>query len=258
VEGYTHGLSGFAAGLAVAPHIDGLAAAGPGAVVVFAAVTTGAAYIPDLDHQGAKASRLLGPITGLLSWLLRKISGLLYRATKGPRDERCRGEHRHFWHTAIAAAALGLLTAWFTSIGGPWAVAAVVLFLLLLAENSLGDWAFLLFAGGIAVWLAAVEDPVQLLDSAAGWIGCAVFLGCLIHDLGDMLTHSGVPLLWPMPIRGETWYELRPPRFLRFTTGTWPEFVVVTPVLALAILWLFPGTQEHLVPYLLQLDAQSQ
>ena len=64
--GRTHALTGWCAGLALAPAV------GAGSVhkaVIFAATTAGFALLPDLDHPGASASRLLGWLTGALSWL---------------------------------------------------------------------------------------------------------------------------------------------------------------------------------------------
>lgn len=83
--GRTHALTGLVAGLTVAPAIG---ADSPHTAVVFATVTAGFALLPDLDHPGASASRLLGPITGALSWLLRTASAAVYGLTKGPRDEQ--------------------------------------------------------------------------------------------------------------------------------------------------------------------------
>jgi inner membrane protein len=51
----------------------------------------------------------------------------------------------------------------------------------------------------------------------------AVILGCVVHILGDMLTVSGVPLLWPL----ERCY-----RFGWMRTGGFFETEILTPVLA--------------------------
>src|SRR5438093_646260 len=99
--GRTHALTGWCAGLALAPAI------GAGTLhqaIAFAATTAGFALLPDLDHPGARASKLLGPITGVLCWLLRNASAVLYKLTKGPRDERGKGSHRHLSHTLLFAA----------------------------------------------------------------------------------------------------------------------------------------------------------
>ena len=78
--GRSHALSGWCAGLAVAPLI-GLTSVAQ--VVPFAAATAGYALVPDLDHPGASASRLLGPVTCLVSGVVRAFSGVLYTLTKG-------------------------------------------------------------------------------------------------------------------------------------------------------------------------------
>lgn len=66
------------------------------------------------------------------------------------------------------------------------------------------------------------------------WTGLAVLVGCLVHDCGDGCTHYGVPLFWPVLIRGQRWYCVGTPRVLRFRTGGPVEAVLVTPVLVLS------------------------
>lgn len=44
-------------------------------------------------------------------------------------------------------------------------------------------------------------------------------IGCLAHLFGDSCTHEGVPLLWPIKIRGKRWKRRGIPASLRFTTG---------------------------------------
>ncbi|WP_158886796.1 metal-dependent hydrolase [Amycolatopsis anabasis] len=237
--GRTHALTGWCAGLALAPVV------GAGTVhqaVAFAATTAGFALLPDLDHPGARASKLLGPITGALSWLLRRASAGLYAITKGPRDENRTGTHRHLSHTVLFAAGLGALATAATAAGGWWAVAAIVLFGVLLAEDALGDW-LLPVAGGAIIWwtYTAGAAGAGQLDQLGGWLGIAVAAGCLVHCLGDALTESGCPFLFPLPIAGETWYELRPPRWLRFRTGKKVENLLVFPVFVVLAALLVPG-----------------
>ncbi|MQA62846.1 MAG: metal-dependent hydrolase [Actinophytocola sp.] len=235
--GRTHALTGWCAGLAVAPVV------GAGTVhqaVALGAVTAGFALLPDLDHPGARASRLLGPITGALSWLLRRASARLYALTKGPRDEDGKGTHRHMTHTLLFALALGALTAVGTEAGGPYAVAGVVVFALLLAENALGDWLLPVSGGAVVWWAASSPDGLGELNQLAGWLGIAVAVGCLVHCLGDALTESGCPFLFPLPIAGETWYELRP-AWLRFRTGKTAENILIFPAFAVLGVLLLPG-----------------
>lgn len=250
--GRSHALSGWCAGLAVAPLI-GLTSVAE--VVPFAAATAGYALVPDLDHPGASASRLLGPVTRMVSGAVRGFSGVLYRLTKGPRDEESTGKHRHATHTLVAAILLGMLAA---SLGdrGKWAVLGVAVTGLVLAADALGDWIVLavLAAAGWSVagtplpgtsTTDAVHAAVQTgLTQIGGWIGVAVGLGMFVHCLGDSLTRSGCPWLWPLPIRGETWYELRLPRPLRFSTDSWVERLVIAPLLLVAGVLLLPGALQ--------------
>ncbi|WP_371401555.1 metal-dependent hydrolase [Kribbella sp. NBC_00662] len=248
--GRSHALSGWCAGLAVAPLV-GLTSVAE--VVPFAAATAGYALLPDLDHPGASASRLLGPVTRLVSGAVRAFSGVLYNLTKGPRDEDSTGKHRHATHTLAAAILLGFLAA---NLGdrGKWAVLAVAVTGLVLAADALGDWiilAVLATAGWSVVGTAdpltplpgtAAADAVQAgLSQIGSWIGVAVALGMFVHCLGDSLTRSGCPWLWPLPIRGETWYELRLPRPFRFSTDSWVERLVIAPLLLIAGVLLLPG-----------------
>ncbi len=242
--GRTHALTGWCAGLALAPVV------GAGTVhqaVVFAATTAGFALLPDLDHPGARASRLLGWFTGAISWLLRRVSAALYALTKGPRDEKVTGKHRHLSHTVLFAVGLGFLTSWGTTEGGPWAVFGVVILGLLLAEGALGDWLLPVSGAAVAWWVwTAPPDKAAQLAEISGWLGIAVAAGCFVHCLGDALTESGCPFLFPIPIAGETWYEIRPPKPLRFRTGKNVENRLIFPVFAVAAVLLIPGVWEYL------------
>lgn len=244
--GRTHAATGACAGLAVAPLL-GLHTLPE--VAPFAAASAGYALLPDLDHPHATASRFLGPLTGLLSSVLRACSAGLYQLTKGPRDENCRGTHRHMTHTVAFAAGLGYATAGAVSLGGPWVVLAVVALGLLLAADVLGDWVLLAALGAVAI-TAGTGGLDDALTAVGGWVGIAVALGCVTHCLGDAVTLSGCPFLWPVPIAGETWYELRPPRWLRFRTGGNVENLLIMPATIIGGLLLLPGAWDlvlHLI-----------
>lgn len=266
--GRTHALTGALAGLLVGRMI-GLdttpAGQGPVATVTagaalgpFAAVTAGYALVPDLDHRSSSASRLLGPVTGLLSRGLRAASSWLYERTKGPDDEPS-GEHRHLTHTLVFAAVLGGLCSATTAAWGLWAIVGWLAFGVLLATDRLSPIALAAVGAGAVAWLPATlsgstlpagQAMLAALEASAGWLGLAVGLGCVVHCLGDALTESGCPFLWPfLPIKGETWYEIRPPAWLRFRTGRRFERLVVFPLVALGCLAAIPG----LVPQLVEL-----
>ncbi|MET1072181.1 MAG: metal-dependent hydrolase [Umezawaea sp.] len=238
--GRTHALTGWCAGLGIAPLLGHGDLAG---AVLVGLVTAGFALLPDFDHRHSTASRYLGPLTGALSWILRKSSRYVYAITKGPRDEPVTGEHRHLSHTVLFAVLLGYFTAGATQLGGKWAVLGVAVFAVLLAEAALGDWVAVLSVGAVVWWLIqfGLDEALVQLDGLSGVLGIAVAVGCFVHCLGDSVTVSGCPFLFPLPIAGETWYELRPPKWLRFRTGGPVETMFMFPVVAVGALLLIPG-----------------
>jgi hypothetical protein len=222
----------------------------------FAVTVAGYALLPDLDHPGSTATRLLGPLTRTVSWLLRRSSAAIYTVTKGPRDEHSTGTHRHLSHTALFALALGGLAAAVTTWAGPWGVAAVLTLGVLLAIAQVGTFALLGAGIGAAGWLmtAIGTGPgnlssafVATFTASTGWLGLAVTAGCLTHCLGDALTEGGCPLLFPVPIAGETWYEIRPPKPLRFSTGKKVEQRLVFPALVAGSVLALPGVTPWLL-----------
>jgi len=251
--GHSHALTGWCAGLVAAPMV-GLHTLPE--VLPFATASAGYALLPDLDHPHATASKFLGPVTGLLSKLLRLCSRGMYALTKGPRDENHTGQHRHLTHTVVFALLLGWAATGISELGGAWAVGGIVAFGLLLAADVLGDWLLLvvLAAAGFTAYNGDLDDA---LTPATGWVGVAVAVGCVMHCLGDAITKSGCPFLWPIPIAGETWYELRPPKWLRFRTGGPVEKRLIMPVCVVAGVLLLPGVWPAIVEFVSSFQAPA-
>jgi hypothetical protein len=84
------------------------------------------------------------------------------------------------------------------------------------------------------------------VDGSAWWLGPALAAGCFVHCLGDCVTESSCPWLWPLPLpvrvrrRGGTelewqvWRCIGPPKILRFKVNGPVEHWVVVPLLAAA------------------------
>ncbi len=247
-----HAITGLCAGLAAGPA---LGVTTPSAVVLGGVVTSGAALLPDLDHPGATATRRMGWLTAGLSRALRACSAKLYAATKGPRDERCNGKHRHMTHSLLFAVLLGVVVgvgsgyaATWHPLGGLAAVTVPVVFCLLLAQAQFGHWVAVASAAALMPVLTHEPDPVAAVNDLAGPVGVLIGLGCFVHCLGDAVTKAGCPFLFPMPIAGETWYEIRPPAFLRFRAGGAVEKVLVAAVFVPLAAWLLLSTLAPLVP----------
>jgi hypothetical protein len=90
-----------------------------------------------------------------------------------------------------------------------------------------------------AAALTLAYAAYQLTPGSVWWLGLAVGAGPAIHYLGDMLTDSACPLLWPLPLgergRRRRWYPVGPPKILRFNAGGRVERWLVQPALTVLL-----------------------
>ena len=211
--------------------------------VAGAALTSGAALLPDLDHPPATVSRSLGPITKVLAHGVNGLSVGIYNLIRLERDPHRDGGHRTFTHTAVFAALAGTVATAIVLLGNPWITAAVFFFLASLGVRGLlHEWdhqadTFVTMAAALGLtwecwrWLAGGAHRAE-------WFGVAVVAGCLAHCLGDMLTEDGCPLLWPLPLGWRLWYPIGLPSPLAYRTGGKVELIVIGPLFTLLSVWL--------------------
>jgi membrane-bound metal-dependent hydrolase YbcI (DUF457 family) len=179
------------------------------------AVTAGAALLPDLDHPGSTATRCLGPLTRVLGRVVQVLSG-------GHR----RGTHSLLGCTVLALAVQMAVQARPGVVG---ALATTVLLALILASVvrlvpleafRRGWWdevVAVLAAGALAWWPG--------LDLSA--LGPAVFVGTLVHALGDAITRQGIPFWWPISNKNV--------RLAKLKAGGWTETWILRPAFFVAI-----------------------
>ncbi len=222
--GRDHALSGGLAFTAVAPllHVTGVhLAAG-------IALTAGAGVLPDLDEPGSTMARTFGFLTGVFAWIVHKISG----------------GHRKGTHSlagvavmTVASLAAGSWQAGARATGGRpelwWHLVPAGLILALLFSAGFralhigghhGD------AAGIALAVLVIWkgwDVVLVTPRNVPVLAVCVALGMLAHIAGDMCTHDGCPLLYPLS-RHE--FGLLPEP-IRITTNKLAEHWVVSPLL---------------------------
>ncbi|MYZ37574.1 MULTISPECIES: metal-dependent hydrolase, partial [unclassified Streptomyces] len=239
-------LSGAAAWLGVGAAA---AAAGHGmpwpVLAVGALICAGAALAPDLDHKAATISRAFGPVSRTLCEIVDKLSYAVYKATRKPGDSRRTGGHRTLTHTWLWAVLIGAGASAVAYAGGRWAVLAILFVHLVLAVEGL-LWRAARVSSDVLVWLLGATSAWILADvldkpgngadwlfTAPGqeylWLGLPIVLGALVHDIGDALTVSGCPILWPIPLGRKRWYPIGPPKGMRFRAGSWVELKVLMP-----------------------------
>lgn len=262
----------------------GLADPGVDVLTVGTMLCTGAALLPDFDHEsshlaysGARITRRIGKTVvtgepGFEQTLSKKDASLGERATRGfartvgrigagihaatklDADRPDKDGHRTITHTFVFALLAGTLVTGLVGLdqkAGPIPVGSIAAALLVLAFTGLGYAVARSAWGGrrrkvklsrkgrrwhkstLVAWTLAIYTFV-VVPPGAWWIGLAVGAGCAIHCLGDLITESGCPVLWPIPIpatelrspgRGlprrptrvwRTWYLVGTPRWMRF------------------------------------------
>lgn len=246
--GPAHSLSGAAAWLGVGAATAAAGNPMPWPVLLAGAlICAGAALAPDLDHPAATISRAFGPVSHWVCEIVGKLSHVVYKATRKPGDGRRSGGHRTLTHTWLWAVLIGAGCSAVALLGGRWGVLVILFVHLVLAIEGLLWRATRGSAADILVWLLAATSSwiiAGLLDQPGNgsdwlftgpgqeylWLGLPVVLGALMHDIGDAITVSGCPILWPIPIGRKRWYPIGTPQGMRFRAGSWVELRVLMPV----------------------------
>ncbi|HEY0700518.1 MAG TPA: metal-dependent hydrolase [Micromonospora sp.] len=234
VMGRSHALSGAVVWLGGCALTSGLwTRPQVGTVVVGAAVTAGGALLPDVDHPGSVIARSLGPVTRVIAQATAAGSAALRSASCGCCTGR--GGHRAITHTLVFAVTAGLVVSLLCWVGGEIAAAIVAGLAAALATRGALRKATRGTYGAAGTGLLVGIMAASLPGPVAGWwwVGLPLGLGCLVHSLGDALTFSRVPLLWPIRIRGCRWGALGMWAPLRFRTGSAVELLLVVPALIL-------------------------
>lgn len=226
-------------------------------------VCAGAALYPDFDHPNSRIAKSGG-------WLTRKVAALhgyvgrnIHAATKLDADRTDEDGHRTITHTFVFAALVGVICSGLALRFGQLACAVLVLFFTQLgADAALGllparRRRFKVFGVKVpkapVIAVLAAAGTYLLVPSETWWLGVAVGVGCAVHCLGDAITASGCPMLWPLPIpstelryvrghRGRvrvrvwrTWYLVGTPRWMRFRVGSSAETAVTWSLVVLGM-----------------------
>lgn len=215
--GRTHATSGAVAYLAALPVLDACGVdVEPLSVVVGTVAATGAAMLPDFDHEHATIAQALGPFTKALAMAVAVVSG----------------GHRNGTHSVLGLGVFVALAVWMNHLGGIalglwlaflFAVATAALRVKLSRATSLHY--LICGAGGVALVSSTVF--VAFPTTVVPW---AVGIGVAAHIAGDMLTKQGCPLAWPVSKKRQ--------RLATIQTGGTLESHLIGPVLGLVAIGL--------------------
>lgn len=187
---------------AIGDHIDGpvgetlQSLRNPVGLAILTVIGAAFAIVPDFDHPGSTVSRRFGYLSRAASYLFGKLTG----------------GHRKASHSLLFAVVCGFIGLSVEllpfEIDTPWGVVL----------NSTQVFSALIFSLSVAFITRLVlrgvasrrwDAPILLASIAFGvtggllgampkfGLGYAMFLGVVLHIVGDGLTPSGVPWFWP-------------------------------------------------------------
>ena len=216
-----------------------------------AALTSGAALLPDLDHPPSTVARSFGPVTKVISRGVDVASVGIYNVTRLKGDPHRNGGHRTFTHTAVFAALAGTISSSLVLLHNSWVTAVLLFFFTGLGVRGLlhewdhaADTFVVIVLSAIVTWQCWNWEHTG--GGKAAWVGVTVIVGCLAHCVGDAVTEEGCPILWPVPLGRHLWYPIALPKPLRYRTGGKVELVFVGPLCTVLSLWLAALTLQQL------------
>lgn len=204
-------------------------------IVLFVAVATGSALVPDLDNSRSTVRSSLGVVGVAGSVVFRSTSRIIQTVVRTKRDDPTPDPHRGFWHTIVGALLLGFL-AWLATLPTTeipiadgiavgdalkFVITATMIHLCLagVAKKSVKKLKDIPIVGEIAAFIASVILTGVLLfispDEPSLWLPVAISFGCIMHILGDALTTAGVPIWFPLTgfVKGKFWWTTRFAKF---------------------------------------------
>jgi membrane-bound metal-dependent hydrolase YbcI (DUF457 family) len=253
--GPSHALSGAAVWLAGSWALNHFAEyeQSPLAIAVGTAACAGGALLPDLDLSGrvtankggATVAHTFGVASLFVAEVIEKISLGVYSVTRLSHDPHRENGHRTLTHTLPFTVLVGWGTTALCTKFGKWAVIGVLFLMIGLALRGLFEkWAeragwviVTLLSAGAAVFTAAN------LPAGRGYpmLGLAVGVGCFVHLLGDIITHAGVPILWPIPTGRRMWRMVGIPNVIAVEVGGMVEVFVLRGLFAVVALLAAAG-----------------
>lgn len=200
-------------------------------------VLIGGALLPDLDNGQSSAGATLGPLGSICTTFMQSISSIFWTMLHGKGDKMPPSQHRYFWHTLICSAGIFCLfyfgmpasdNTLITSIQKSEDIttwlqynAILILFIILIfmailvGSNMLISKLVTLFKSSKLKFLnyilpVAACIYIFFIDiSHLKILGMCIGMGYFFHCLEDCFADSGVPFLWPIPIKNQMWKRIR-------------------------------------------------
>ena len=203
--------------------------------IVSIIVTSGGALLPDLDNCQSSAGHTLGPVGSIFTTFMQTISSIMWNLLHKKGDRPPETQHRYFWHTLICG--IGIVCMFVFGIKGgeqtiiesiktsgnfaTWIQGniALMFFILLIfgavlvgSDMVIGKIIKFFKAPKILNYIlpALITIYIFVINmTKIKILGITLGLGYIFHAIEDCFADSGVPILWPIPIKGQMWKRIK-------------------------------------------------
>jgi hypothetical protein len=203
--------------------------------IVGCIVLVGGALLPDLDNAQSSAGSTLGPLGSICTTFMQSISSIFWNLLHGKGDKKPPTQHRYFWHTLIAGAGLFCLFYFGMHEGEEtilssfqqaedktvWLQSNVILiFFLILIFMAILVGSNMVFTKLLARFrklrilnyllpIASIIYTFLINFNHLRVLGMCVGMGYIFHCIEDCFADSGVPILWPLPLKNQLWKRIK-------------------------------------------------
>lgn len=197
-------------------------------------VTVGGALLPDLDNNRSSAGSTLGFMGSMFTTFMQSTSEIFWNIVHTKRERRPPTPHRYFWHTLVAS--IGVISLFYFGLPK-----GDVKILEDIKEKGIGTWLqdnvvllfFIIFlfmavlCGSNMIMYRIIKffklpKALNYISPTAmcGYLffidythlrilGICIGLGYMFHCIEDCFADTGVPILWPIPIKGQFWHRIK-------------------------------------------------
>lgn len=197
-------------------------------------VTVGGALLPDLDNNRSSAGSTLGFMGSMFTTFMQSTSEMFWNIVHTKRERRPPTPHRYFWHTLVAS--IGVISLFYFGLPK-----GDVKILEDIKEKGIGTWLqdnvvllfFIIFlfmavlCGSNMIMYRIIKffklpKALNYISPTAmcGYLffidythlrilGICIGLGYMFHCIEDCFADTGVPILWPIPIKGQFWHRIK-------------------------------------------------
>ena len=198
--------------------------------IVLFIVLIGGALLPDLDNSQSCAGSTLGAVGGIYTVFMQSTSHIIWNLMHLRGDRPPINQHRYFWHTLVAGG--GILSAFYFlipdseftiieiikrdgiehNVGLIFLIMTVFIGVLVGSDMVLSRFIKLFKLPKILNYILPVLMIVYLFFIDVSHIhilGICLGMGYIFHCIEDFFADSGVPLLFPIPIKKQFWHRCR-------------------------------------------------